>query len=179
VSALHAPRRRDPTSGPRVLSRALLGLILLCGAAVAHARSFEAVVTHVVDGDSLWVRPARGGPPQEVRLHGIDAPEGCQAHGAAARDALRQRLLQQPVTVEPRARDDYRRTVARLRHRGDDVGEWLVRRGHAWSQRYRRSPGPYAEPETLARGARQGLWADARAIEPRQFRRAHGPCPRS
>lgn len=156
--------------------RAVLACAWLAAAGAAFARGYDAVVTQVIDGDSLRVQPVRGGPPQEVRLHGIDAPEGCQAHGPAAREALRRRVLQETVTVEPRARDDYQRIVVRLRYRGDDVGRWLVTNGHAWSQRYRRSNGPYAAQESAARQARRGLWASARAIEPREFRRMHGPC---
>ena len=156
--------------------RALAVLALLLASGGAFSRSYEAVVVHVIDGDSLRVRPLDGGAPQELRLQGIDAPEGCQPHGPAAREALRRRLLDQTVTIEPRARDDYQRIVARVRHRGEDIGGWLVQRGHAWSQRFRSHRGPYASEENRARAARRGLWAADHAAEPRQFRRAHGPC---
>ena len=155
----------------RLLALALTGL-----AAIGHARSFEGEVTRVADGDSLWVRPAAGGAPVALRLQGVDAPEGCQAHGAAARTALTRRVLHQTVTVQTRTRDDFQRSVARVRHRGEDIGGWLVHEGHAWSMRYRRSPGPYAEQEAKARLARRGLWSEAQPLEPRQFRRQHGRC---
>lgn len=156
--------------------RALALLALLLAAGGAAARTYDAVVTHVIDGDSLRVRPVSGGPPQELRLHGIDAPEGCQAHGPVARAVLRRRLLGETVTIEPRARDEYQRVVARVRWRGEDVGGWLVQRGHAWSQRWRSHRGPYADEESRAREARMGLWSDAQAMHPRQFRRSNGPC---
>jgi micrococcal nuclease len=156
--------------------RALAVLALLLAAGSAMARAYEAIVTHVIDGDSLRVRPLDGGPPQELRLQGIDAPEGCQPHGPVARAALRRRVLGETVSIEPRARDEYQRIVARVRYRGEDVGGWLVERGHAWSQRYRAHRGPYAGEEAGARAARRGLWAAGDAAEPRQFRRAHGPC---
>ena len=156
---------------------ALAVLALLLAASNATARAYDAVVTHVIDGDSLRVRPLDGGPPQELRLHGVDAPEGCQAHGPVARAALRRRVLGETVSIEPRARDEYQRIVARVRLRGEDVGGWLVQRGHAWSQRYRSYRGPYASEEAGARAARRGLWAAAEtAAEPKQFRQAHGRC---
>ena len=153
-----------------------LSFALAALAGTASAVSFDGEVTRVADGDSLWVRPASGGEPVALRLQGIDAPEGCQAHGAEARAALARRVLHQAVTVQTRARDDYQRSVARVRHRGEDVGAWLVREGHAWSMRYRRSAGPYAEQEAQARLARRGLWSQANPVEPRQFRRQHGRC---
>ena len=149
-------------------------LLLLAGA--AHAAVFRGTVTYVTDGDTLWVRPAAGGAPVEIRLLDLDAPERCQAFGAQAREALRHRLLHQAVRVRTRGTDDYQRQLVRIEHRGHDVGAWLVRNGHAWSMTYRRRPGPYARFEAQARAERKGLWAQPGAVAPRQFRRRHGRC---
>lgn len=147
------------------------------GSAAAPVRGWQGQVTHVTDGDTVWVRPARGGAPRKLRLRGIDAPESCQPHGAAARRALAARLLHQPVQVRGRQRDDYRRLLARVATPSDpDVGAWLVAQGHAWSYRHGRRAGPYAREEAQARAAGRGLWALPGAIEPRLFRRSHGPC---
>jgi endonuclease YncB( thermonuclease family) len=148
-----------------------VGLLALSGA----AQALSGVVTRVSDGDTIWVHP-EGGKPVKVRLLGIDAPEHCQAWGPQAQAALASRVLNQPVRVRTRAYDDYHRAVGKLELRGEDVAAWMVRNGHAWSYRYRRSLGPYAEQERQARAARRGLFA-APAVEPRAFRRAHGPCP--
>jgi micrococcal nuclease len=148
--------------------------LLLCGPAFAFDDVLKGVVTHVTDGDTLWVRP-EGAAPVKVRLQGIDAPERCQPWGVQSREALRARVLHRPVTVRTRARDDYQRTIGVVELDGHDVAAQLVRDGHAWSQRYRRSLGPYAAQEAEARSARRGLFA-APAVEPRQFRKAHGPC---
>ncbi|KQP40039.1 hypothetical protein ASF44_09820 [Pseudorhodoferax sp. Leaf274] len=148
---------------------------LACTAAPRPA-GWSGTVSHVSDGDTLWVRPAAGGAPRKIRLHGIDAPELCQAHGREARDALLLQVLHRPVLVEPLQRDDYDRLLARLFVGGQDLGGLLVREGHAWSYRYRRSPGPYAREERAARSARLGLFADSQALRPYAFRRQHGPC---
>lgn len=145
--------------------------------APAHAAdAWWGVVSYVSDGDTLWVRPADGGAPRKVRVHGIDAPELCQAHGAEARSALQRELLGLAVRVQPLRHDDYGRLLARLWHADEDVAARMVRTGHAWSYRYRNSPGPYAAEEREARAARRGLFADAGAQRPYAFRRAHGPC---
>jgi micrococcal nuclease len=157
-----------------ILRLALASLLLLVGC--AQARSFEGVVTHVTDGDSLWVRPAAGGPPRDIRLQGIDAPEICQEFGTQARDALTARVLHRRVHVESRARDIYQRTLARVSVDGQDLGAWMVGTGHAWSYRFHRQSGPYAAQEMHARNERRGLWAHAGALEPRAFRKRHGSC---
>lgn len=140
------------------------------------ARTFRATVTHVTDGDTVWVRPSWGGPTLQVRLQGLDAPEICQRWGQQARQALQARLLHQPVTVQSRARDDYGRLVARLQWTGQDTGRWLVASGLAWSYRSSRGAGPYDAMQAQARAGRRGLWSDARPQEPRAFRRQHGSC---
>ncbi len=148
--------------------------LLMCMGAVA--RDFDGVVTHVTDGDSLWIRTASGAAPHQVRIDGIDAPEICQAGGVQAREALAARVLHRRVKVQTRRRDDYRRELARVTIEGDDIGGWMVTRGHAWSYRYRRDPGPYASQEAQAIQSRRGLWAQARAESPREFRKRHGQC---
>lgn len=133
-------------------------------------------VTHVSDGDTLFVRPDAGGQPVKIRMDGLDAPEICQAYGPASRQALQSRVLGQPVSVDGRRRDNFGRVLARIRWQQADVGEWMVRQGHAWSYRYRRDAGPYAAEEAQARAAQRGLFADAQALQPRDFRKRHGSC---
>lgn len=159
-----------------------IGLIASCahaaraGGHVDPATHWSGTVSHVTDGDTLWVRPRQGGAPRKIRLDGIDAPEICQAHGPVARDALASRVLGHSVTVAARRHDDYGRTLARLSVQGHDVGGWMVAHGHAWSYRYRRHAGPYARQQTQAQTAQLGLFADPGAQEPRDFRKRHGTC---
>ena len=138
---------------------------------------WQGVVIYVSDGDTLFVQPASGGQAVKIRMDGMDAPEICQAYGQASRQALQSRLVGQAVSVDGRHRDNYGRVLARIRWQQADVGQWMVRQGHAWSYRYRRDAGPYAAEEAQARAARRGLFADAEAQSPREFRKLHGPCP--
>jgi len=149
---------------------------LLAFAAAADARSLQGRVTHVNDGDTIWVRPDAGGAPVQVRLLGIDAPEICQAFGVQARGALKERLLHRNVVLDVRAQDAYKRTLARVSVRGQDVGAWLVEGGWAWSSGFRHRAGPYAQEERTARGERRGLWAGDTPRNPRVFRKQHGSC---
>jgi endonuclease YncB( thermonuclease family) len=149
-------------------------LALLAGA--AHAGTWRGVVSHVTDGDTLWVRPDGQPDAVEIRIIDIDAPESCQAFGPQAKKALAARLLYQPVVVHTEGYDDYGRHLAQLKHRDQDVGAWLVREGYAWSGVFHRKRGPYAALEDDARRAHLGLWANPKPQEPRAFRQQHGSC---
>lgn len=162
---------------PRLLPTLLLALTCALAGPVQSA-VVRGTVTHVTDGDSLWLRPPGGAHPIEVRLLNLDAPEGCQPHGPQARSALSARVLRETVVLHTRGHDGYHRTLARVYHRGEDVGAWLVQHGHAWSTGSRRQPGPYARLEAEARRARLGLWSHVGAEEPRLFRKRHGRCER-
>lgn len=161
--------------GCRWWARCLPALLLVTLGLPAWA--LEGTVTHVTDGDTLWVRPAAGGKPVQLRLSGIDAPERCQAWGAESRRALAALVLKQAVRAEVVAHDQYGRRIGRLMRGGLDVGAQLVAAGHAWSQQFRGDPGPYAVQERQARRARRGLFAAARPERPGDFRKRHGPCP--
>ena len=157
---------------------ALLAALLLAFASPASARDLEGIVTHVTDGDSIWVRPAGAADAEQVRLQGIDAPEICQAFGKQARQALAAHLLHREVRVAVRARDVYQRNIGMVSLQGEDIGAWLVAGGYAWSTHYQRRAGPYAKEETAARVARRGLWQGDAPLEPREFRKRHGSCHR-
>lgn len=153
-----------------------LAVLALLVAPALHAASYRARVTQVVDGDTLWVRPAHGGAPVEIRVVDIDAPESCQRWGPQAHDALRSRVRNEEVRVHGRGVDDYGRQLARIEWRGQDVGRWMVRHGFAWSSTFRGRAGPYAPLQAQARREHLGLWSDPAPMEPRTFRQQHGRC---
>jgi endonuclease YncB( thermonuclease family) len=155
----------------------LWALLGLTSAAQAASRVvWQGTVTHVTDGDTLWVRPLHEGAPRQIRLDGIDAPEICQQYGEQSRAALAARVQGQRVQVRGRHADQYGRLLARVSMQGDDVGGWMVSLGHAWSYRYRNSPGPYASLESRSKAAGRGLFAQANPERPRDFRKRHGSC---
>jgi endonuclease YncB( thermonuclease family) len=146
------------------------------GAHAAASKTWVGTVTHVTDGDTLWVRPQRTGAPRQIRVDGIDAPEICQLHGETARSVLAAHVLGQRVQVRVRRTDQFGRLLARITLQGEDVGGWMVSQGQAWSYRYRRNPGPYAAQEAQARAHGRGLFGDGRPELPRDFRKRHGSC---
>ena len=137
---------------------------------------FFGQVTHVSDGDTVWVAPEDGQAPRKLRLQGLDAPEICQAGGVASRDALYQLLNAKRLRVTVNYQDTYGRGLARIRVEEQDVGAIMVQSGQAWSDRWHRSLGPYAGQEAQARSAHLGLFADPAAELPRDFRKRFGSC---
>jgi len=68
-------------------------------------------VTNVIDGDTIETS-VRKNP---VRIEGMDTPEKGQAGYSQAKQALTKLLQNEKVTVTPVARDNYGRTVARVK----------------------------------------------------------------
>ncbi len=158
-------------------ARSCLGVALL-GTSIGPALAqVDALVTHVGDGDTLYVQWAQEpGRQRAVRLVGIDAPEICQDGGAAAREALQARVLGQPVQLLQRGTDDYGRELAVVTWRGQDLGRWLVEQGLAWSSAVGTQPSPYAMEQSQARDQKRGLFAQSSPEPPWRFRRRHGSC---
>ncbi len=166
--------------------------------ALENVPAFEAVVTHVSDGDTLWVRPKFKAPPAgqknaktwwrqyqtakepvKLRLHGIDAPETCQTFGPEAKAELSRLTQRQTVIVEPLRQDDYGRLLARISLAQAEpmptLNAQLVQTGHAWSYSFRGNS-PYRAEQVAAQAQKRGLFAASSPQEPRLFRRQHGSC---
>jgi endonuclease YncB( thermonuclease family) len=129
----------------------------------------------VVDGDSLEVAGER------IRLFGIDAPESrqqCQsvagrpyACGRAATRALDAAIGGRAVSCTLLSHDRYNRDVAICTAGGRDLGETMVRAGHA-TELPQHSGGRYAQAERAAREAKRGVWAGT-FEQPAAWRAAH------
>lgn len=158
------------------LCLALAGLGSVTAISIGATETYFARASIISDGDTLWVEPDDGGAPRKLRLQGVDAPEICQSGGLAAREALRALVMQRSLQVQVKYVDDYGRGLAHIEVDGQDVAAALVRQGHAWSYRWRRSLGPYVQQEAQAHQARIGLFAQPAPELPRDFRRRHGSC---
>ncbi|MGE5267286.1 MAG: thermonuclease family protein [Deltaproteobacteria bacterium] len=126
----------------------------------------------LVDGDSLFIGSA------ELRMQGIDAPEGrqtCTREGrdwACGEDARRnlQRLIgAQPIRCEVHSTDTHGRGLATcFSAAGDNLNARMVEEGFAVAF------GSYQREEAAARSARRGLWA-SQFDRPQDWRRRNMP----
>jgi uncharacterized membrane protein YkvA (DUF1232 family)/endonuclease YncB( thermonuclease family) len=151
---------------------------LLTWAIVAHAApppAPQGKVSQVPDAGSVVVQWADG-KTTSVKLAGIDAPDGCQPGGKEALAALREWLLNQPVTLKGAGKDAKGQPLATVLLDGDDINRRLVAEGHAFSLRTKWDRGPYVAQERAAAALSRGLHAQGRAEVPSDYRRTHAPC---
>jgi endonuclease YncB( thermonuclease family) len=130
----------------------------------AHA----AVVTRVVDGDTIWVRPQLGGEQQRVRLLEIDAPEtggGPECYGAQATAFATAHLAVGSIVYLTADREDTDQFGRMLRYvwtaDGTFFNEEAVRQGYARAVLFEpndRFIGLIRDAEAEARRAGRGLW---------------------
>ncbi len=155
-------------------------LWLICAASWAAGASttvLNGTVVRVTDGDSLWLEPVHAGPPVELRLQDIDAPEICQPWGPEAKRALQDLVLNKSVSVRVSGRDTHGRTLGTVYLDTLNVNKTLVQEGHAWSNRFKFDRGPYVADERMAKALSRGFNVDPAAVMPRDFRQLNGPCP--
>lgn len=130
---------------------------MVAGAAVAGEIRGQATA---IDGDTIEIHG------QRIRLSGIDAPESRQVcEDARKQDVpcgrqsaffLADLMGKHTVTCHEQGKDKYRRTLARCEVRGVDVGDAMVRAGHALA--YRKYGSDYVPAEDAARQAKAGMW---------------------
>ena len=125
---------------------------------------------YVIDGDSIRVSR------QEVRFAGLDAPEIDQVaehqdgywfgHGKRVKSELIREIGGKRVFVNIEGHDKFGRALGVVSCNGKDIGEWLVREGHAIAAYGDR----YKHVEQEARAAKRGMWGHAVSIDPRRWR---------
>jgi endonuclease YncB( thermonuclease family) len=166
---------RSLASRGRLAAAALgLGLWLALAGGAAAAR-LDGTVIVVIDGDTLLFKPdhyaATSRAFLKIRLAGIDAPEADQPHGEEATRALSDWVLNQRVSIDTVANDDYGRTVGRLRLENLDINAELVKQGHAWASTWGRQAQLLAL-QAEAQRQRRGLWRVDEPTPPWVWRRA-------
>jgi endonuclease YncB( thermonuclease family) len=131
-------------------------------------------VTSVYDGDTITLNTEAGN--KKIRLAGIDAPEIKQPYGLDSRDALRQDVLNQPVTVDTTKQDKYGRSVGKVLIDGEDINLKQVSRGLAWvyvKYLVELTADDRLKYQTAQKAAQQGslgMWSSDNLLEPWNYR---------
>ncbi len=138
----------------------------------SHAwADFAGPVVKIQDGDSLMV--LANGRRIRVRLESIDAPERAQPFGEKSRESLAELCTGKVAeVVEQPNKDRYGRTLGLVTCAGVDVGSEQLKRGMAWVfVRFAAKNSPLYAIQEDARASKRGLWSDAGAVEPWEWRR--------
>lgn len=137
---------------------------------------FVGKVIHIVDGDTLTL--VADEERFQVELLGVDAPEREQPFGAESKKCLGELSFGKTVRVVDAERDLQGGLVGRVRVGGLDLGSAMVRRGCAWVQPSHRHDSAALDGEARARRGQLGLWANASAISPWEWRDGVRTTPR-
>lgn len=156
----------------------LVALLSLAFAGAVQAKTMEARVVHVADGDTITVLSYATNEKVRIRLKGVDAPEKDQTHGQEAKRALSWLLDDADVVIDYDEKDKYGRIVGQIAAGNVDAGLFMLEGGHVWvyrsyinklSRDWQRA---YLAAEQQARKNHKGLWADANPTPPWDYRKA-------
>ena len=151
------------------LLRAVLVVAGLLLALPAVAAELSGIVTEVHDGDSLTL--VSGQATYRIRLNDIDAPE-LRQESRDSRLSLVEICGTKQATAEVKGKDRYGRTLAVITCGGVNANAEQVRLGWAWVYvRFAPKDSFLHGFQQEARRAKRGLWADAEAIPPWEWRR--------
>ncbi|HEY0003628.1 MAG TPA: thermonuclease family protein [Pyrinomonadaceae bacterium] len=150
-------------------------LLLLLLPALASARTIQALVVEVEDGNTFIAISVNN--RLKVKLKAADAPELDQAYGNVARQHLADLILNKEVTIEISRLSADRVLVSRVYLNEMDVCQQMVRDGVAWYDRgYETELSDqeqfvYVESEKAARNERRGIWQEASPVAPWEFKK--------
>jgi micrococcal nuclease len=145
----------------------------ICTAIFAGAASAETQTVRVIgvkDGDTIECLPVSG-PPQTIRLSGIDAPEKKQPFGERAKQYTSKAVMGKTVVIETHGHDRYGRIIADVRKPGGTLNEELVRNGLAWWYQKYSHDRRLRDAELRARKKKIGLWTETMPQPPWHYRR--------
>jgi len=155
-------------------AKVLLIAIILGGCLISSADQVTWIgkVISVIDGDTIEVQRDGIPVPVKIRLFGVDAPEEDQPYASHATEFVSGLCFDQQVTVNALETDKYGRTVATiiLANR-QNLSEQIVRHGYGWwYKEYAPRVVALQRAQLDAIKADKGLWADAGAISPWDWR---------
>lgn len=147
-------------------------LVLCFSSHVLAKKPFTAIVTKVIDGDSLEVKAGR--KTYEIRLYGIDAPEYDQPYGSKAKKLVKTTILGKRVDITPVEWDKYHRLVAIVERDGQSVNKRLIKSGLAWYYpRYctKKVCRSWKQEEKDSRKRKKNIWSTSSSVAPWKWKR--------
>jgi endonuclease YncB( thermonuclease family) len=133
---------------------------------------FTAKVIRIMDGDTMEVLYQYH--PVKIRLAHIDCPEKrySQPFGNKAKQALSSLCFGQMVQVQGQKYDRYKRLIAVvINYNKQVINQEMIKQGMAWHFKKYSSDTLYAQLEITARKSKIGLWQEADAVAPWNWRK--------
>ncbi|NQZ70673.1 MAG: thermonuclease family protein [Lentisphaeria bacterium] len=149
--------------------RLLLTYLLLACSLVAAEKSFTGKVVRVLDGDTIVVLVDE--KQIKVRFAHIDTPEKAQAFGNQAKKALSAKIFGKQVRIQVDTIDRYGRSIGNVYLDKRWINQEMITEGWAWHYKTYSKDEKLAALEQKAKEANLGLWADAKAVAPWNWRK--------
>jgi endonuclease YncB( thermonuclease family) len=158
----------------------LAGVTTIVLALASPAWALDAVVTACHDGDTCTAIATKDGARIQVRLHGVDAPELDQPFGTQARTMMSALVIGRHVDLHPAGHNHDRLVADVVLRDGRNVAALLVTEGAAWVDARHNTDPTAPTRQAAAQQARRGLWRDASAVPPWEWRErpAQDPAPK-
>jgi len=153
----------------------LLFLATFSNSSVAEVISGK--VVGITDGDTITLLDQEH-TQHKIRLSGIDAPEKKQPYGQVAKKALSDCAYNRLAQIETSSTDRYQRKIGKVIVNGVDCNLRQVKLGMAWHYKKYIKEQPaddrqiYSSAQIKAMVDHAGLWADAEATPPWEFRKS-------
>ena len=126
-------------------------------------------IKKVVDGDTIHVLSK--GETLKVRLTEIDAPEMDQPHGQKSKDYLDSLLEDGYIDLDVSGTDVYRRKLARVYWKQQDINRLMISSGNAWVYDKYVTDKTFYEDQDYAKSNNLGFWKSEDPIKPWIWRR--------
>lgn len=161
---------------------AVLSLLALSMFGSAHAvlpeppKQMQARVISIQDGDTLTVMDSKR-KTFVVQMDGVDAPELDQPYGQSSKLHLERRILRKNVVLLWHKTTGDGTLIAKVTMNNGDINLLQLRTGSAWTSgkvtvtHGDPDAGRYANAQVKAKEKLLGLWRDASAISPSEWRK--------
>lgn len=156
-------------------TRALYVFVGFLLAGHVYADTLTGRVVGIADGDTLTLLDATN-TQHKIRLAGIDSPEKAQPFGQVCKQSLSDLAYDRTVQIDWNKLDRYGRVIGKVLVNGQDVNLEQIHRGCAWHYKQYQNEQTledrlsYAKAEDKAKAKKVGLWVEAGAVAPWEWR---------
>ncbi len=145
--------------------------LILCISNLSANEIFEATVTKVSDGDTIWVKKNK--EIIKIRLGEIDAPELSQEYGKKSKNYLEKLILNKKIIVNSTIKDKYGRTIAVIFFNDKNINKEMVQNGLAWVYDRYVIDKSFYDAQNEAKAKKINIWSDINPTEPWVYRKTN------
>ena len=127
---------------------------------IAYSTTLNGTVIRVLDGDTLDLLTPDS-KVSRIRLDSIDAPEKSQPYGTQATNMLSDWIVNQPVRIEVKSKDQYGRFIGVVFMESVNINRSMVEKGMAFAYTPNLRDTSMAAIEKQAHSQHLGLWAQS------------------